>query len=142
MWLSQKIPLDAKWELYALLNYNKEMFVHLIFLESWLYLRLIQNSVKEGGQKTLLQTIHWMNNDKTYWLQYMLNNTWPAKELTLQRLEYDTYIFFIKISLKVTKCQKEKIEHYNQVKYNDLKKYPWKHKGIDMQISILSLTDN
>lgn len=87
MWLSQKIPLEAKWDLYALLNYNKEIFVQLIFLESWLYLSLIQNSVKEGGQKTLLQTIHWMNNDKTYWLQYMLSNTWPAKEHTLQRLE-------------------------------------------------------
>lgn len=41
------------------------MCMHLAFLESWLYLQLILNCAKEGGQKTLLQTICSVNNDKT-----------------------------------------------------------------------------
>lgn len=70
----------------------------------------------------------------------MLRNTWPVEELTLKKVECDTFVYFIKI-LKAYKCQKEKIEtRYNPEKDKALEEYLWKHKGIDMQISILSLT--
>lgn len=61
----KNIHLGEKQEFYVLLNDNEEMCMHLAFLESCLYLQLILSYAKEGGQKTLLQTICSMNDDKT-----------------------------------------------------------------------------